>query len=340
MHQAPVSQRVAILLSTRNGERFLQEQLDSIVAQDHTNWVLYWRDDGSTDGTVALMRAFMAGAGAGRCIAPRLPGRIGATRGFIALLKAAMADCPDAVAFADQDDIWLRGKLRLGLAALSRETGQDPALYCARQILVDADLGRLGLSCRLRRPPGFLAALTQNIATGCTVMLNRAAGDLVRRSQPPPGTLHDWWSYLLVAGAGGRLIVDDSPVILYRQHPGNAVGAPHSMPRRAVAAFRRGPCAFMSIMRQHVEALSDQSDLLSEEGRRQLRVVSSALAGGPLRRVAILPLPGFHRQTWPEMVVFWLWFVSGAGSHTKELPDDRFRTITGRTPRAAGAVRE
>lgn len=192
MPDSQASGKVAILLSTFNGEPFLEEQLASIAAQSHRDWVLYWRDDGSTDRTCQLMARFMAGAGASRCIVPDAPGRVGVTHSFLALLRAAACDRPAAFAFADQDDVWLPDKLSLGLAALAPVPATIPTVYCARQILVGEKLNPLGLSFRLHCSPGFPAALTQNLATGCTVMLNPAAGQLIRRSQAPAATHHDW----------------------------------------------------------------------------------------------------------------------------------------------------
>jgi glycosyltransferase involved in cell wall biosynthesis len=312
MSEAQDSRKVAILLSTYNGEQFLDEQLRSIVAQTHRDWVLYWRDDGSTDRTVRVLQAFQAGPGAGRCVTPADGGqRLGVTHSYLALLRAAAADGAEALAFADQDDVWLPEKLSLGLAALGRGPLSLPALYCARQILADASLRHIRLSADARRKPCFPAALTQNIATGCTVMLNRAAIALVARSHAPAASLHDWWCYLLVAGAGGRLVVDDTPVVLYRQHPGNFVGAPSSMPRRALAALRRGPGVFMNVFRQHVAALSEQSDLLSAPARQQLHAISRALESSPMHRLAALRMPGFYRQTWAETLLFRLWFMRG-----------------------------
>ena len=98
--------------------------------------------------------------------------------------------------------------------------------------------------CGIRRHS--LRALTQNVATGCTVMLNRAAADLIAASRAPGATLHDWWSYLMVSAAGGRVLFDAAPVVLYRQHEANALGAPASFPQRALAALRRGPATFMN----------------------------------------------------------------------------------------------
>src|SRR3954470_2859703 len=97
-----VAHRVLILLSTYNGERFLRAQLDSLVAQTHTDWILYWRDDGSCDTTVHIMQEFMAVEGVGRCVYVAEPlNRIGPAASFMQLLRAVVpALLPsDGVAF-------------------------------------------------------------------------------------------------------------------------------------------------------------------------------------------------------------------------------------------------
>ncbi|HTW27566.1 MAG TPA: glycosyltransferase family 2 protein [Acetobacteraceae bacterium] len=305
---------VAVLLSTWNGGRFLPAQLDSLMGQTHADWRLVWRDDGSTDDTVGLIRDFACRMPAGRFIEAEAPGlRRGVTASFLFLLRDAIRTVPGAAAyaFADQDDVWLPEKVARGAAALAAVEGGMPALYCARQVLVDQDLARIGESGPLRDPPGFPAALTQNIATGCTVMLNQAAARLVAASEPPAMTLHDWWSYLMVAAAGGRLIADDAAVVLYRQHGGNAVGAPPSMPQRAAAALRRGPALFMSVFRGHVAALRAQPHLLSPQAARDVARIEGALRRGVLPRLACLATQGLRRQTWPETMLFRLWFVIG-----------------------------
>ena len=306
--------RVAILLSTFNGERFLPAQLESLLEQTFEEWTLYWRDDGSSDSTVEIIEEFSKTAGQGRCV--QLQGtqdRLRPTASFLSLLRAVkerLAD-GDMVAFADQDDVWLPEKLARGVDALRGVANEIPAIYCARQVLVDESLRRLGISGPLRRPAGFPAALTQNVTTGCTVLLNQRAVALVARSAPPTASLHDWWCYVVVTAAGGALLHDDEPTVLYRQHTRNMVGAPRSMPRRAVAAARRGPGVFMNVLRQHVAALLAQPDLMNAEARRQVEILDRALKGGPLQRLAVLRMPGLRRQTMPEMAGFWVWFLLG-----------------------------
>jgi hypothetical protein len=306
--------RVAILLSTFNGAQFLRAQLDSFLAQTHANWVLFWRDDGSTDETVAIIRQFATELGEGRChCLAQSGGHMGPAASFMALLGEAAhrAEAIDAVAFADQDDVWLPHKLARGAIALAARDAAVPALYCARQVLVDAALRHIALSGPSAPHPGFPASLTQNVATGCTVMLNGAALQLVSRSAPSAASLHDWWCYLLVTAAGGDLLQDDEPVVLYRQHAGNLVGAPPSMPRRAVAALRRGPGVFMNVLRENVAALAAQPELLSEPARRDVMRIHHALQGGTLARLRVLFLPGLQRQTWQETLLFRLWFLVG-----------------------------
>jgi Glycosyl transferase family 2 len=306
--------RVAVLLSAYNGARFLPAQLASLLAQTHANWCLCWRDDGSTDGTPELLRAFAAGPGAGRAVElAGPPRRLGATGGFLALLAAlpGLDPPPAAVAFADQDDVWLPEKLARGLAALAGQPVEVPALYCARQVLVGPTLARIRLSFPVRRPPGFPAALTQNIATGCTSMLNPAAVRLIALSRPPSLTLHDWWSYLVVAASGGRIIADPEPSVLYRQHGGNLVGAPPVWLTRALGALRRGPLPFMRVMRAHLAALAATPELLSPEAAAAIARIQAALAAPPWRRLPAVTLAGFYRQTPLETALFRLWFLLG-----------------------------
>jgi hypothetical protein len=302
--------RVAILLSTWNGATYLPEQLASFLRLTGPAWRLYWRDDGSNDRSADIVRAFAAGAGSGRVVeCPDNRGRIGITASFLGLLRRAPTDC--LVAFADQDDVWLPEKLSRGVAALAGVGERVPALYCARQSLVNASLRPIRVSARLAEPPGFPQALTQNIATGCTVMLNQAAVRLIAASREPEITLHDWWAYLVVTAAGGRVLIDDEPTVLYRQHNGNAVGVPLSPWRRAVAAVRRGPGVFMRTFRQHTAALSAQPELLSPAAREALEMISAGLRDGAVPRLRALRHPGLRRQSFAETQLFRLWFLLG-----------------------------
>ncbi len=309
-----LASRIVILLATYNGAKYLRAQLESLLNQTHQNWVLYWRDDGSNDDTAAILTEFAATIGDRRCVRVcESAERVGPAASFMALLRAVAPalSATDYVAFVDQDDVWLPDKLTRGFAALSAVDSEIPTLYCARLMVVNARLRRLAETSIVPHRCGFPASLTQNVAAGCTIMLNRRAAALAAGSVPPSASPHDWWCYLLVTAAGGRVLTDNSVVALYRQHGGNVVGVPPSQMRRAIAALRRGPSIFMNVLRQHLEALIVQPDLVCETTRPTVLRLHHALRGSFRVRLLALRLPGLRRQTWLETLLFRLWFLIG-----------------------------
>jgi glycosyltransferase involved in cell wall biosynthesis len=214
-----VSGRVNVLLATYNGSRFLQEQLDSLGSQTTPLSRITVRDDGSTDGTVSLLEKWAAG----RPNVSLLRGpRLGFAKNFFALLTNPDQES-DFFAFSDQDDVWLPDKIERALRALGGCDADVPSLYCSRLELVDENLKHLSFS-RIPRRIDFANALVENVATGCTMVLNRAARNLISERLPDRAVFHDWWCYLAIA-ALGRVIFDETPTIKYRQHANNQVGA-------------------------------------------------------------------------------------------------------------------
>ncbi|MCU0733227.1 MAG: glycosyltransferase, partial [Hyphomonas sp.] len=220
---------VLVLLSTYNGERWLDEQIDSLAAQSIVPSRLLLRDDGSTDQTVDVVKRRRAPFPIDLIEGPN----IGVRASFMELLILADAE---VVFLCDQDDVWDADKIERGLCALAQAPSGEAAMYCSRLRIVDADLAPRTLSPAWPRPPGFGNALVENIASGCTIALNRAAAKRVR----PPARIddmimHDWWIYL-VSTAFGRVIYDPEPRISYRIHGSNSVGLARS---RFEGALRR-----------------------------------------------------------------------------------------------------
>jgi glycosyltransferase involved in cell wall biosynthesis len=301
---------VAILLSTFNGAAYVREQLSSLLKQTHGAWIVYWRDDGSTDTTVAEVSAVLDRFPPGRVVRLADGRPLGAAASFLTLLRRAVADGMPYVSFADQDDVWLAEKLAWALAMLRAGGGDGPALYFARQTLVDGGLRPFARSPRLRQPLGFPAALTQNLASGCTIVMNRDAAALVAASDPPALCLHDWWSYVVVAAAEGRLLADGRTVVLYRQHAANHVGAPRNLLARGLGAIRRGPGPYMRLLRVNVTALAARPAALSARAHADLLAILAALEGGWRDRLRLLRrMPALRRQGWLENQVFRLWFL-------------------------------
>lgn len=316
---------VAIILSTFNGGRFLPEQLESFRKQDGVNWRLVWRDDGSTDATNAIMDGFCLQLPSKQAVRASGSGvNLGVFNSFMTLLGGAL-DAP-AVAFADQDDVWLPDKLRRALARLRTVDPGRPALYCGRQALVDETLRPIGLSPLPRHAPGFPGLLLQNIGTGCTIVMNKAAAHAIHASQKPHRSVHDWWSCLFVAAIGGTILFDDTPAILYRQHGGNLVGASKSRLRRLVGALSRGAGAHNAQLTGHLDALMRNSGRLTPEAARITQRIRAGCARGWAGRLALFRIAGFRRQTIMENGLLALWLLRGHmpfNSHLKHVLKNR-----------------
>lgn len=299
---------VAILLSTFNGQEFLPVQLSSFLAQTHERWVLHWRDDGSSDDTVAIMRDFATRVGPERCVeSPSSGPHLGATASFLTLLRESIGAM--AVAFADQDDVWLPEKLHCAVEMLA-DAEETPALYCARQYLVDKALRGAKLSMRFRDLAGFPACLTQNIANGNTLVMNAAAAALVATAEEPDGTVHDWWSYIIVSACGGKILFDERPQVLYRLHKGNLIGRAQPLYARALAATGRGPVVYMTMMQRHTDALFAQAPRLTSAARQDLALVRQGIYGNFSSRLSALRCQRFRRRTALENLLFRFWFLT------------------------------
>lgn len=211
--------RVQILLSTYNGERYLREQLDSFLSQDiYADTSVLIRDDGSTDGTRAILEEYRDRHGFTVVFGENL----GLNASMFTLFSLA-DKAFSYFAYADQDDVWLPDKLSRAVTVLDGMDAHTPALYSARSVLTDAALHPIGETRYPRRTPSFYNAMVQNVAPGHSQVFNRALLSLV--CTPPPDGIYvvDQWLWLC-ATAFGQFYLDRAKTALYRQHGGNAIG--------------------------------------------------------------------------------------------------------------------
>ncbi|WP_312524643.1 glycosyltransferase family 2 protein [Paracoccus sp. (in: a-proteobacteria)] len=296
---------IAILMALYNGERHLRPQLDSLAAQSRKDWVLLIGDDGSTDASPQIVRDFASACAPGQVQIHQGPGE-GPAANFRHLINQ-IPDRAEYAAFCDQDDVWLPDKLARAGQALAH-AGEGPAIWCSRVTICAADLTPIALTPGLRHAPGFRNALIQNIVIGHTLMLNRAACDLVREAESEAGpiAMHDWWIYQLVTGAGGRVLWEDHPSTLYRQHGGNQVGASRG-PRKAVAALRRMVSGEQRSWNQmNLAALLASAHRLTPDNRLVLSQFAGLHAPRALLRLAALRQGGFRRQSRMAQAALWL----------------------------------
>lgn len=208
-----------ILLSTYNGEKYLAEQIESLLNQKNVNIQIIARDDGSKDETLSILKHYAA-SNIGFSVYSG--GNVGPAKSFLDLLLKANES--DYYAFCDQDDVWDDDKLACAIDHLKVVNISEPSCYFSNLRIVDHQLTfyRLSHSAPLTQKSKY-SALTEDMATGCTLVFNAAAKKLVQTRIPQICSMHDSWIYL-VCKFFGTVVYDTSAHISYRQHGSNVVG--------------------------------------------------------------------------------------------------------------------
>lgn len=208
---------VSIVLATFNGASFLRAQLRSLRAQSYENWCLALSDDGSHDDTLEIARREIPAAQLKLLEGPR--------QGLALNFWNALRNVPDGhfAAFCDQDDVWRRDKLERAISQLTAIKG--PALYSAGRIVTDVHLNPIRIQ---HRSPvkGFAQTFFRNPVAGHTCVLSPEAVTLLKHHPPSHAVpFHDWWATLVLSKLGACFVHDPEPVLYYRQHGANVLGA-------------------------------------------------------------------------------------------------------------------
>lgn len=290
------SERVAILLSTYNGELYLQEQLDSLYRQQHQDWTIHVSDDGSEDRTIEIVRLNQEQIGNDRltlCSGPKQ----GFSANILSLLRAKEIQAP-YFAFCDQDDLWNPDKLTNAVVWLASVPASVPALYCSRTRLID-DAGKpIGFSPPFQRPPTFANALVQSIAGGNTMVMNQAARNLLAST---PGQFkivsHDWWAYLLISGCGGQIHYEIHPQVDYRQHGNNLMGSNTGLGDRLQRVSKMFDGTFRRWTGANLQALESFENQLTNDSHQRLAAFRKGRNASGVSRLREFHRAGIHRQS-------------------------------------------
>lgn len=251
--------RLSVALCTYNGERFLPDQLASIRAQERLPDELVVCDDGSTDHTVELLRAFAAAAPF-RVRVEVNPARLGSSDNFARAIDLCTGSL---IALTDQDDVWIPEKLGTLEAVLAAAPGASFAFSNAE--VVNADLTPRGHTLwqairfgwrerrRFAAGGGFECLLRRYRVTGATLMFRAALRDLIL--PVPPGWVHDAWIGLVLS-AVGRGVPVSAQLIRYRQHADQQHGgAQRTLAADYAAARRLTPEACEAVADRYAAAL-------------------------------------------------------------------------------------
>lgn len=214
-------EKVLVIMSTYNGEKYIYEQLMSIFAQKEVEVSLWVRDDGSSDKTLVILEElkrtypihFYQGEE-----------NLGPACSFLSALKKASNNY-DYFAYADQDDIWFPEKLKNACRALSKYSVAEPSLYCSTYDVVDDELNLLfKRNLRTHIPFTLESTIIDRSPSGCTMIFNKVLRDIICSSNPASVRMHDYWTLLTAEVFDGNIYIDNNSTMLYRQHGNNSVG--------------------------------------------------------------------------------------------------------------------
>ncbi len=213
---------ILVMMSTYNGEKYLREQIDSILNQKTDYEVhLRIRDDGSKDGTCDVIEEYMA----------NYPNKVEIIRGenlgyngsFFSLIRGA--EGYDYYSISDQDDVWLPDKLQIACDAIDNVKEDIPVLYASTSYLVLDDLVPYGTTRKKERDMAMYNTIIQNICPGHTqVMNNRLLAMLKADIDTSRIYVYDSWIQN-VANLYGRIVFDNDSHTYYRQYEGNQLGS-------------------------------------------------------------------------------------------------------------------
>ncbi len=222
---------VNIIMATYNGEKYIKEQIDSIIASSYTNWKLWIFDDGSKDNTVKILKEYEEKLPS-KIFVTKNKNNLGVTKNF---LHGAISITQDSThknyyMFCDQDDVWMNKKIEKTLKAmkqLENKYGDYPLTVFTDATVVDDKLKVLKPSffktSGLNPNNTCLASiLMENKLIGCTVLFNEKVREKLRII-PKEVRYHDWW-IALITSAFGFISYLNEPTLYYRQHGNNVVG--------------------------------------------------------------------------------------------------------------------
>ena len=223
---------IAICLATYNGGEYLSQQLDSILSQTYEDFVLFIRDDNSSDNTLEIINNYLKKySNKIKLIDDKTLVGGSSKKNFAAIVKYVNDNYSfNYYMFSDQDDFWKNDKVEICIKKMKELefNNKCPILIHTDLTVVDASLNVLGdsfIKYRSLNPKiqDISHLLVQNNITGCTMLWNRQLNEIVDLDSENVA-MHDWWM-ALVASCFGKIAFINIPTILYRQHGNNVVGA-------------------------------------------------------------------------------------------------------------------
>lgn len=295
---------VEIILSAYNGERYIGELIDSVLASSYHDFRLNIFDDCSSDSTCEIVSSYHDKFPE-KIRLFKNPSNMGSTLSFLSGLARVAEEGGDYFMFCDQDDVWLKDKIAITLRTMNRLEKKNgtavPLLVFTDALLTDENLNYSRASFYKTNhldvhKTDFARCLMENKCIGCTMMLNRPLALLIEDFGSEI-RYHDWWT-LLAASAFGYVRFLNVPTILYRQHESNQVG------QHSFGEYVKTRLGAKEDVKRRLELTYEQAgffeqvfgDRLSEKKRKKLKEFNSLKNYRLWKRRRVLIRYGFFKS--------------------------------------------
>jgi len=293
---------VKIVTSAFNGEKYIREQVNSVLKQTYPNIELYIRDNCSTDKTLNLLQEYVSN--------PRIhiikgDKNLGIVGGYFTVLR--LCGTADYYAYCDCDDVWPEKKIEEAITMLEQERNDIPVLYCSRTSFCDENLNFMHLGPIYH--PSFSRCLLESISSGSSYVLNAKAREIIIQNVPKHAIYQDHWTYMVCQGLG-KVIFDPRPLMMYRRHGENVTVS--SADRYKLMLWR----IKHFLMNGEIKGIRDQiaefsvlyADQLSTKDRKTLNLFTKRSIVAALKKVF---WPQRFRRTLSDEVLLRVLFLAG-----------------------------
>ena len=301
---------IAIVLCFYNGKESIASQVDSIFNQDYKKFDLYIFDDAS-ETPFNIRNLNLNASQIDRIKVFYRNENLGYAYNFLNGLKE-INDNYKYYCFCDQDDIWLPNKLSNSIREISKFDHNKPCLYGSRTKLVNYNSTKdMGLSPLFKGPFNFKNALIQNFAGGNTMMMNFKAKELISTSYFYRDIVsHDWWCYQIISGAGGIIIYDKHPCLLYIQHEKNIVGSNKSILSKIKRLIKLLKGDYKQWNNINTKLLIKNEKLLNNKNKLILRkFINARNTNNIFSKMYIFFKIGIFRQSYTENIFLFIAFL-------------------------------
>ena len=307
MSQIEKLDSVAIILGFYNDKKYINAQVQSIFEQTHKNIKLFIFDDNST---FKLTKSFLklTPENKKKLSIIRRKKNIGSAKNFLFALKEIKDDFA-YYGFSDQDDIWEKDKIKISIDAINKKGNAKPILFSSRTEYFNEDCTKkIGESSVFKKKPTFANSLIQNFLGGNTILMNKKAQELIVSSlNSDKYTVHDWYCYQLISGAGGEVIFSLEKTLKYRQHEKNLIGRND----RKSDKFRRLKEFFSGSFKNWIDInlsnIENNKSLIESNNLEILENFKKCRnSKNPLKRIIFYRKSGVFRQSLLENLIFFI----------------------------------